>query len=29
MDSLKGLTLDPPDERDGEATFTWEFQAKT
>jgi hypothetical protein len=29
MDSLKGLTLEPPDERDGEATFTWEFVAKT
>jgi outer membrane biosynthesis protein TonB len=29
LDSLKGLTLEPPDERDGEATFTWEFQAKT
>ena len=29
VDSLKGLTLDPPDERDGEATFTWEFVAKT
>lgn len=29
MDALKGLTLDPPDERDGEATFTWDFQAKT
>jgi outer membrane biosynthesis protein TonB len=29
MDSLKGLTLEPPDERDGDATFTWEFQAKT
>jgi len=28
VDSLQGLTLDPPDERDGEATFTWEFQAK-
>ena len=29
VDALKGLTLDPPDERDGDATFTWEFQAKT
>ena len=29
VDSLQGLTLDPPDERDGEATFTWEFQAKS
>ena len=28
VDSLQGLTLDPPDERDGEATFTWEFQPK-
>ena len=28
MDALKGLTLEPPDERDGEATFTWEFQPK-
>jgi hypothetical protein len=29
MDSLKGLTLEPADERDGEATFTWEFVAKS
>lgn len=29
MDALKGLTLDPPDERDGEATFTWDFQVKS
>ena len=29
VDALKGLKIDPPDERDGEATFTWEFQAKT
>ena len=25
VNSLNGLTLDPPDERDGDATFTWEF----
>jgi hypothetical protein len=29
MDALKGLTLDPADERDGEATFTWDFQTKS
>jgi len=29
MDALKGLTLDPADERDGEATFTWEFRQKS
>ena len=28
VDALQGLTLDPPDERDGDATFTWDFQAK-
>ncbi|HKP56453.1 MAG TPA: AgmX/PglI C-terminal domain-containing protein [Polyangiales bacterium] len=28
VDSLKGLTLEPADERDGEGTFTWQFQAK-
>jgi hypothetical protein len=26
LDALKGLSLDPPDDRDGDATFTWEFQ---
>lgn len=26
--AIEGLVLDPPDERDGDATFTWEFQAK-
>ena len=25
LSSLEGLTLDPPDQRKGEATFTWEF----
>lgn len=25
LDSLQGLKLDPPDQRKGEATFTWEF----
>jgi hypothetical protein len=25
LDSLSGLTLAPPDQRKGEATFTWEF----
>ena len=29
MEALKGLTLDPADERDGEATFTWDFQTKS
>jgi hypothetical protein len=26
LDALKGLVLDPPDERTGDATFVWEFQ---
>jgi TonB family protein len=26
--AIEGLTLDPADERDGDATFTWEFQAQ-
>ena len=26
--AIDGLTLDPPDARDGDATFRWEFQAK-
>jgi hypothetical protein len=26
LDALKGLALDPPDARTGDATFTWEFQ---
>jgi hypothetical protein len=26
LDALKGLTLDPADDRNGDATFTWEFQ---
>lgn len=26
VNSLSGLTLDPADERDGDATFTWEFK---
>lgn len=26
--ALEGLTLDPGDARDGDATFTWEFAAK-
>ncbi len=25
MSSLQGLTLAPPDQRKGEATFTWDF----
>ena len=25
LSSLEGLTLAPPDQRKGEATFTWEF----
>lgn len=28
VDSIKGLALDPPDERDGNASFQWEFQVK-
>jgi hypothetical protein len=26
LDALQGLILAPPDERNGDATFTWEFQ---
>ena len=26
LDALKGLALTPPDARNGDATFTWEFQ---
>ncbi len=25
LDALGGLTLDPPDQRTGEATFAWQF----
>ncbi len=25
VDALSGLVLDPPDEREGDATFVWEF----
>jgi hypothetical protein len=27
--ALDGLALDPPDERQGDATFQWEFQVKS
>jgi hypothetical protein len=27
--AIDGLALDPPDERDGDATFRWEFQLKS
>jgi len=27
--AIDGLTLDPPDKHDGDATFTWEFQLKS
>ena len=27
--SLDGLAIDPPDKRDGDATFKWDFQAKS
>ena len=27
VDAIDGMTLDPFDQRDGEATFTWRFQA--
>lgn len=27
VQAVDGLTLDPPDQRDGVATFTWEFVA--
>ena len=27
--AIDGLKLDQPDERDGDATFTWEFKAKS
>jgi hypothetical protein len=26
LESLQGLALAPPDDRNGDATFTWEFQ---
>ena len=26
LDALKDLVLTPPDQREGDATFTWEFQ---
>jgi hypothetical protein len=26
VNALDGLALDPPDERDGDATFVWEFK---
>ena len=26
LDAMQGLVLDPPDERNGDATFTWEFR---
>jgi hypothetical protein len=26
--AIEGLALDPPDARDGDATFSWEFAAK-
>jgi hypothetical protein len=29
VQAIDGLTLDPPDARDGDATFRWEFQAKS
>lgn len=27
--AIDGLALDPPDEREGDATFQWEFQVKS
>jgi hypothetical protein len=29
LDALKGLVLDPPDAREGDGTFTWQFQIPT
>jgi hypothetical protein len=26
VDAVDGLTLDPPDAREGQATFTWKFE---
>ncbi|HEX7480281.1 MAG TPA: AgmX/PglI C-terminal domain-containing protein [Polyangiales bacterium] len=26
VDAINGLTLDPADKRDGDATFSWEFE---
>ena len=26
--ALDGLAIDPPDKRDGDATFSWEFQVR-
>lgn len=28
VDALSGLKIDPPDARDGKATFTWNFEAR-
>jgi hypothetical protein len=28
INALSGLKIDPPDARDGHATFTWNFEAK-
>jgi hypothetical protein len=29
VQAIDGLALDPPDEREGDATFQWEFQIQT
>jgi hypothetical protein len=29
VNAIEGLTLDPPDARDGNATFSWEFRVKS
>jgi hypothetical protein len=26
VDAIDGLTLDPPDQREGQATYTWKFE---
>ena len=27
--AIQGITLDPPDARDGDATYSWEFQVRS
>jgi hypothetical protein len=29
VNAIQGLTLDPPDARDGDATYSWEFQVRS
>jgi hypothetical protein len=29
VNAIQGLTLNPPDARDGDATYSWEFQVRS